>query len=219
MMTENTVPYRAAIKLFVEASEGLSDWDAGTLEMMIDHLYERFGDRGVYMGQIEDQFDHFFICYHRALENGGAWNGWVINGRAVNAADEAQSEANIKSANDAAWTAWLADEQADRDAEQAALDDALSEVADEVDAIIEEGNDWQECDDYDSLFPAAPQVEVEVDERKDDFVLGTGWFVPAPAPRPRSLFARAVEAAFVVELTIATLLTIDLYVTHGVLPF
>lgn len=209
-MTNNTVPYRAALKLIREASEGLSDWDAETLEMYIDNLYARMPEVGEYA--LEQAFDTYFTCYYRA--------GWILMGRA-RAADEAQSEAIVHAVNDAAWTAWLADEQADRDAEQAALDDALSEVADEVDAIIEEGNDWQECDDYDSLFPAAPQVEVEVevDERKDDFVLGTGWFVPAPAPRPRSLFARAVEAAFVVELTIATLLTIDLYVTHGVLPF
>jgi hypothetical protein len=73
-MTNNTVPYRAALKLVREASVGLSDWDAETLEMYIDDLYTRGREVGEYA--LEQAFDVFFTCYYRA--------GWTLMGRAVN---------------------------------------------------------------------------------------------------------------------------------------
>jgi len=212
-MTNNTVPYRAALKLTREASVGLSDWDAETLEMYIDNLYERRADRGVCMDQLEEAFDVYFTCYYRA--------GWTLMGRA-RAEDKAQSDAIIKAVNEAAFAAALA--------EEGVCDCGCGEVAEEVDAIIKDGTDWNECDDFDTLFPANVEVEVEVDdieltedmEDEDDIVLSPSWFVPAPVPAPaprRSRFARSVEYAFAAASATYALMAADLYFTYGVLPF
>ena len=214
-MTNNTVPYRAVLKLTREASVGLSDWDAETLEMYIDNVYEYNDDRGVFMEWIEEAFDVYFTLYYR--------NGWTLMGRA-RAEDKAQSDAIINAENKAAFAAALA--------EEGVCDCGCGEVAEEVDAIIKDGTDWNECDDFDTLFPANVEVEVEVEvddieltedmEDEDDIVLSPSWFVPAPVPAPaprRSPFARAVEYAFAAASATYALMVADLYFTYGVLPF
>jgi len=124
-MTSNTVPYRAALKLIREASVGLSDWDAETLEMYIDDLYERRADRGVYMDWLEEAFDVYFTCYYRA--------GWTLMGR-VRAEDKAQSDAIVNAENKAAFAAALAAEGVEVEADED--DIILTEDMEDDDDIV-----------------------------------------------------------------------------------